>query len=134
MIAAIMVQKALYDALAGSSELTALCGADAIYDDLPVGTKPPYIVFEKIESFDWSTATEEGEEHEITLGVWSSGRGRKRLSQIISAISAALTDLNGIGGDFHLVNFSREQVTTQRILKSGLYKAEIIYRAVTEPI
>jgi hypothetical protein len=41
---------------------------------------------------DWSTGSEDGAEHSLTLHVWSRSGGKKEMQQIVEAIRAALHD------------------------------------------
>lgn len=76
--------------LAADAPLAALLGGPLIYDDVPQGTHKPYVTFGDIATRDWSTKDARGEEHFVTLTVWSGARGRKETYGIIAAIDAAL--------------------------------------------
>lgn len=134
MSAARHLQKAIFEALAGDAGLLALLGPGAVLDHVPPGQKPPYLVFDEIASTDWSTATEAGEEHQVTLAAWSGAGGRREAVAVASAAETAMSALDTVGGGFALVNLLFQSVMTRREEKSGLYKAVLVFRAVTEPL
>ena len=70
MTAALELQSAIVAALRASSSLTGLLGGAFVYDDAPDTRRPPYVVLGPIETVDWSTATEDGEEHFIEITAW----------------------------------------------------------------
>ncbi len=57
------LQRSVYQALAGSSDLTTLLGGARIYDDAPQGAAFPFITLGQSVIRDWSTGTEDGAEH-----------------------------------------------------------------------
>ena len=78
MTAALELQTAIVAALRQSSALTGLLGGAHVYDDVPDSRRPPYVVIGPLETVDWSTSTEEGEEHFIEITAWSQANGRKQ--------------------------------------------------------
>src|SRR3990172_9790006 len=84
------LQRAMYQALASSSDLTALLGGTRIYDDPPQAASYPFVTLGQSMIRDWSTGTEDGVEHILTLHVWSRAGGKKQVHEIIEAIKGAL--------------------------------------------
>ena len=76
MKAAAELQKAVFAALGGDAALLALMGAGKIIDHAPANVPFPYISFGRASVFDWSTSTETGSEHLLTLHVWSKAKGQ----------------------------------------------------------
>ena len=60
--------------LADAGLAGALAGGK-VYDEAPPSAQPPYITLTNLVSRDWSTCTEDGALHDVTLDVWSSHRG-----------------------------------------------------------
>ena len=71
------IQRGIYQALANSTDLTTLLGGARIYDDAPQAASYPFISLGQSEVRDWSTGTEDGAEHILTLHVWSRAGGKK---------------------------------------------------------
>jgi hypothetical protein len=64
-----VLQKAIYEALVANAALVALLGAPRVYDDVPRGAAFPYVTFGPSVVRDWSTGSEGGTEHLLTLHV-----------------------------------------------------------------
>ena len=71
------LQQALFAKLTGDASLLASLGGPRVYDDVPQGADFPYLTFAQSTLRDWSTATESGEEHVVTLRL----RTERRLSE-----------------------------------------------------
>ncbi len=127
------LQQAVYGVLIGSAWLTTLLGGARIYDDVPQAAPYPHVGLGQTASSDWGTGTEDGEEHILTLHVWSQGGGRGEAQRIIAALrdvlhTASLT-LTG-----HVLVSLRQQFSDVRRDPDGVTIHGIVrYRAVTEP-
>jgi len=130
---ALSLQAALYSRLTTSNNIINALGGEHIFDDTPPSQKPPYIVFAESIHNDWSTGTEAGMEHSVSLHVWSDQRGRKQAVTVAQFVIEAMTDLPTQLDDHLLVNFSHEFTEVSRDEDAGLYLAKINFRAVTEP-
>ncbi|MBC8014035.1 MAG: DUF3168 domain-containing protein [Methyloceanibacter sp.] len=133
VVASWALQRSIYQALANSSDLTALLGGVRIYDDAPKAASFPFISLGQSVIRDWSTGTEDGAEHSLTLHVWSRSGGKKQVQEIIEAIKAVLHDQPLLLADHHLVNL-RHEVSEARLDPDGdTFHGIVRYRAVTEP-
>jgi Protein of unknown function (DUF3168) len=92
MTASWSLQRGIYQALANSSELGVLLGGTRIDGDAPRAASYPFISLGQSLIRDWSTGTEEGAEHLLTLHVWSRAGGKKQVHNIIEAIQSTLHD------------------------------------------
>lgn len=127
------LQRSVYQALAGSTDLTTLLGGARIYDDAPQGATFPFVTLGQSVIRDWSTGTEDGAEHDLTLHVWSRSGGKKQVHQIIEAIRTVLHDQPLTLADHHLVNL-RHELSEARFDPDGdNFHGIVRYRAVTEP-
>jgi hypothetical protein len=127
------LQRGIYQALAGSSGLTTLLSGARIYDDAPQGAAFPFITLGQSVVRDWSTGTEDGAEHELTLHVWSRVGGKKQVQEIIEAIRGALHDQPLMLADHHLINL-RHEFSEARLDPDGdTFHGIVRYRAVTKP-
>jgi len=128
------LQQAVYSALAGNAPLTALLGGARVYDDVPQAAPYPHVSLGQTSSSDWGTGTEDGEEHILTLHVWSQGGGRGEAQRIIGAIRDVLhTGSLTLAGQT-LVSL-RQQFSDVRRDPDGITIHGLVrYRAVTEPV
>ena len=65
--AAAALRAAIHDALVADSPLTSLLGGARVYDEPPRGASFPYVTLGEARVTDWSTGTDTGEEHQLTL-------------------------------------------------------------------
>lgn len=129
------IQKLIYDQLSNNVALQTLIGAGRIFDDVPRDIKPPYITFGESLHFDWSTSTEQGMEHEITLQTWSRNAGRKQLFDIQEIITQMVSQLPvGSMQEHHLINITHEETRIEPRQSGRNFLATSTLRAVSEPI
>ncbi|MFB9951345.1 DUF3168 domain-containing protein [Rhizobium puerariae] len=124
--------KAIHQRLSGDAALTAIVGADGIRDRLPPRPKLPCVAFGEMETRDYSTSTEDGEEHFLTLEIWSGGDGRREALEIAGIVHALLHDAALPLEGAVLVSLLRTGLRTRREPKTKFYLAEMRLRAVTE--
>jgi Tfp pilus assembly protein PilX len=131
--AASALQTAIYRRLAGFTPLTALTGASGIVDRRLSAPTSPLVVIAAIDSTDRSTSTEAGEEHTVTLEVWSQAAGHRQAQAIEAAVRAALHDAALTLAGHHLVLLLHRDTRLRRDGSSRFHRAEMRFRAVTEP-
>jgi hypothetical protein len=132
-VASWALQRSIYQALSNASALTALLGGARIYDDAPQGAAYPFITLGQSVIRDWSTGTEDGSEHNLTLHVWSRSGGKQEAYAIIEAIKAVLHDQPLMLEDHYLINL-RHEFSEARLDPDGdTFHGIVRYRAVTEP-
>lgn len=127
------VQQALFAALSGDAALLALLGGSRIYDDVPQGSPFPYLTFGQSVARDWSTGTDAGNEHVITLHVWSQAKGRKEVHEIMDAARSVLHEQPLALAGHRLVNLRHEFSEARRDPDGETYHGLVRFRAVTEP-
>src|SRR5680860_579631 len=132
-VASWALQRSIYQALANSSGLTALLGGVRIYDDAPQAASFPFITLGQSVIRDWSTGTEDGAEHSLTLHVWSRSGGKKQVQEIIEAIKAELHDQPLLLADHPLVNLRHEGSEARLDPAGDTFHGIVRYRAVPEP-
>nr|WP_272210653.1 DUF3168 domain-containing protein [Marinicella sp. W31]MDC2876554.1 DUF3168 domain-containing protein [Marinicella sp. W31] len=125
---------AIHMALSSDAALSALIGPDAIFDRLLSRPQLPAIVFGECETRDYSTVTESGNEHFLTLEIWSEAHGRKALQAIEARVKALLHDAELALSGFALVNLRHRSTRVRRVARTGYFLAEMRFRAVSEPI
>ena len=132
--AAAALRAAIHDALAADGALTALLGGSKIYDEPPAGTAFPYVTLGDARVSDFSTASDSGEEHRITLHAWSRQGGHREAHLIAGAMLQALDDAPLSPDGFHLVNLRFSVADIRREADGRTYHALVRFRAVTEPM
>ena len=144
--AAAALRAAIHDALVADTPLNALLGGAHVYDEPPLSAVFPYVTLGEARVTDWSTGTERGEEHQLTLHAWSRQGGHKEAHLVAGALLQALDDAPLILVDHRLVNFRfaladhrlvnfRFAVADVRREADGrTYHALVRFRAVTEPL
>jgi hypothetical protein len=133
MNAASALQKAIFSRLSGDAALAALVGANGVTDRRLAEPVSPLLVIAGVDSTDHSTATEAGEEHLVTLEAWSEAAGHKQAQAIAAAVRAALHDAALTLDGHHLVLLLHRDTRLRRDGKSRFHRAEMRFRAVTEP-
>jgi hypothetical protein len=128
------LQQALYGVLTGNAALAALIGPPRIYDDVPQGAALPYLTIGQSTVRDWSTGTESGEEHILTLHVWSRAGGRKETHEVMEALRLAVHDQPLVLAGHRLVNLRHELSEARRDPDGETYHGTVRLRAVTEPL
>ncbi|MEO1719247.1 MAG: DUF3168 domain-containing protein [Pseudomonadota bacterium] len=126
------LQRAIHSALVNDATLTGLIGDTRIYDHVPRGTAYPYVTFGQTTERDWSTGGAEGNEHVVTLAVWSQARGRREMQRIIAAIRTALHESDLTINGYRLVNLRHELTETRRETDGDTLRGLVRFRAVTE--
>ena len=127
------LRAAIHDALTADAALVNILGGPKVYDEPPRAAAFPYVTLGEARIADYSTGTEAGEEHQLTLHAWSRQGGHKEAHMIAGALLQALDDaaLNLV--DHQLVNFRFSVADVRREADGRTYHALVRFRAVTEP-
>ncbi|MEZ5841429.1 MAG: DUF3168 domain-containing protein [Hyphomicrobiales bacterium] len=128
------LQKGVFDKLAADAVVTERLGGARIYDDVPRKAEFPYVTFGQSTLYDWSTGTEDGAEHVLTLHVWSNGGGKRETFEIMDAVTASLSGQSLALSGHHLVSLRLEFAEARRDPDRLTYHGILRFRAVTEPI
>jgi hypothetical protein len=99
--AALPLQTALYDALTGDGVLMAL--VSAIYDHVPADAALPYVQIGEATVGDWSAIGLAGEEHALTLHVWTADHGLRSAKTIMGEVKRVLDGAALAVAGHHLV-------------------------------
>lgn len=128
------LQKGIYETLKDNPAITGLLGGPNIYDDAPQNVNYPYLTFGESIARDWSTGSDDGLEHILTLHVWSRAGGKKETHEIIEAIRQVLKNGAVPVDEHHLVNLHHEFSEAWQDPDGETYHGIVRYRAVTEPL
>lgn len=130
--AALELQKALFARLHENSELAGLMIGVRLYDQAPANAKFPYLTFGRTSVYDWSTDTESGSEHLVTLHAWSKERGKSQCHDLIEAVRAALDDAALALPGHALVRLRAEYSEVRYEDDTDVHHGLIRFRALTE--
>ena len=133
MSAASALQRAIYARLSADAALAALTGANAVTDRRPAAPGAPLVVLAGIDSTDHSTATEPGEEHVVSLDIWTDAAGHRQAQAIAAAVRTALHDAALALSGHRLVLLFHRDTRISRDGASRFHRAQMRFRAVTEP-
>lgn len=132
MTAALALQKAMIQALLASAELSALIGPDRVHDDVPPGAKPPYLVLDATSLRPQGGTAADGMEHVVSLALWSAAKGRSQALRSCDAVQLCLGEIVAIDPPHHLVTLEFVSAQLSRQPGTGLYQAQLQFRAFTE--
>jgi hypothetical protein len=134
MTSALSLRAAIHGALKTDVPLAALLGGAKIYDEPPREAELPYVTLGEDIITDGSTSTEEGDEHTLTLHVWSRQGGHREAHLIAGAVLEALSEVPlGLDGH-HLANLRFIAADVRRQADGRTYHGIIRLRALTEPV
>lgn len=128
------LQMAVHAALSANTALTGLLGGSRVYDDVPRGVEFPYVTLGESTVRDWSTGSEDGQEHVLTIHVWSRATGEREVSQIMAAVRDVLHDTALSVTDHRLINLRQDFSDARRDADGETYRGIVRLRAVTEPV
>jgi hypothetical protein len=131
--AAAALRAAIHDALAADAPLVALLGGPKIYDEPPRAAEFPYVTLGEARVSDFSTGSEAGEEHQLTLHAWSRQGGHREAHLVAGALLQALDDAPLPLADHRLINLRFALADVRREADGRTYHALVRFRAVTEP-
>jgi len=128
------LQRSIYQTLSNAPALTARLGGARIFDKAPQGQALPYITLGQTVNLDWSTGSEDGSEHDLTLHIWTSADSAAEVHGIMDTVKTLLHDQPLAMEGHYLVNL-RHEFAEARIDPDGETMHGIVrYRAVTEPL
>jgi hypothetical protein len=131
--AAAALRAAIHDALIADGALSALLGGPKIYDEPPRAVTFPYVTLGEARVSDFSTGSEPGEEHQLTLHAWSRQGGHREAHLIAGALLQVLDDAPLTLADHRLVNLRFAVADVRREADGRTYHALVRFRAMTEP-
>jgi hypothetical protein len=127
------LRAAIHNALKNDSPLAAMLGGGKVYDEPPREASLPYVTLGEAVVSDRSTSTEAGDEHALTLHVWSRQGGHREAHMISGAVLQALADAPLAPEGQHLANLRFVVADIRREADGRTYHGIVRLRAVTEP-
>jgi hypothetical protein len=131
---ALALRAAIHAALAADAPLAALLGGAKVFDVPPKEADFPFVALGEAVVADWSTATERGTEHALTLHAFSRSGGRAEAMAIAAAVQEALHDMPLMLSAHRLANLRATTAEVVREADGRTFHALVRFRAVTEPL
>jgi len=131
--AAIDLQKAVFTVLTADEALTTKLGGARIHDQAPANVAFPYLTFGRTSVFDWSTSTENGDEHIFSVHVWSKAKGKAEALEIADLVKQTLHDKSLAMETHRLVSLRQEYEEVRYNDDHAVYHGMVRFRALTEP-
>jgi hypothetical protein len=124
-------QSELIAALTNDGALTALVGADAVFDAPPKGKRPPYVTVSRHDLAPRDGDAAPGWEHRVVLHAWAAEASRKAVLAIADRV---LTVALNAALDGELVVTHRRHVRTETVIDrgTGFARAAVELRFFTE--
>lgn len=126
------LQKAIFQTLNSDTQLTTIIGSNQIFDHQITKADPPHIVLTNWQVSDWSTSSEDGEEHRFSVEIWSDEKGKKQVQEIAEIVISLLHDQSPQIDNSHIVNLRYENAffSSEGTIKVQL--ARLNFRAAVE--
>ena len=103
-----------------------------IYDGPPRAAAMPYVSFGEVRLRDWSTGSDYGVEHVLTLDIWSLQPGMRETLAIADRLGAILQDAALTLDGHRLVDLRFVSLDTRREQNGRIAHGILRLRAVTE--
>jgi hypothetical protein len=123
---------AMRSALLAHAPLIEALGGAHVHEERPRGSYAPIVMFEGIETRDWSTAEQKAHEHVVSMSVKTNSRSRALAQRILTEIEAVLDDAALSLAGHRLVNL---RLVFWSVTRQGeTFGASLRFRAATEPL
>lgn len=108
--------------------------AAPVYDHVPAEAAFPFVVVGDATASEWGAGDLAGEQHALSVHIWSRYQGRMEMKQLMGAVKAALDGAPLALSGHHLVDvrfvFADEFPDPDGISRHGLLR----FRAITHPV
>jgi hypothetical protein len=132
MNALFALKKAIHARLVGDAALIALLGGPNVHEEPPRGAEPPYLVFGEARVRDWSTVSDRGHEHALTIDCFSKQPGVLETLALAERVEDLLQDAALALDGHRLVNLTVIGIDLAREGRAPVRRAVVRARAVTE--
>ena len=131
--AVLALHDSILTALRADSTLVGLLSGPKIYDEPPRTLSAPFVTFGDVAARDWSTSTEGGMEHVVSLNLWLK-QGSLRSGLVIAGrISLVLSGVALDLSDHRLISLQLTHVESKYEDSGRWLRIVQRFRAVTEP-
>ncbi|WP_182085599.1 DUF3168 domain-containing protein [Aureimonas sp. ME7] len=128
------LQTTVVSTLTSDQAILGLLGGPKVFDHAPERMAFPYLTLGRTAVIDWSTGTEDGAEHILTLHVWAKGGSKQETYEIMDKVSNRLHDQALPLSSHRLVNMQLKFAEARREPDTDAYHGILRFRAVTESL
>ncbi len=132
--AALMLHRAVLEALRADAELSVLLGGARVYDRPPRRMLPPYVTIGEIATRDRNTFDARGERHALSLHAWSEHGGRRQAYEILGRMDMLLDDAPLALDGHRLVELRTVFRSVVRMRDGRLFHGILRLQAITHPL
>ena len=126
------LQTALFQELAADATLQSLLGSH-VYDEMPSGeVSDLFVVIGDERVRDWSTMTEAGADHRLTVSVVSDQEGYLAAKQAAAAVSNALSSSTFSFAEGRVVLCRFEGARARRVRSGQRRRIDLNFRVIVE--
>jgi hypothetical protein len=127
------LQSTLIPALRTDTALTALIGADAVFDAPPRDRHPPYVVLARHDLLPRDGDAAPGHEHRLLIHVWAREPSRKAALAIVERVLEVVLGAALDGVELRMTHRQHERTDTAIDLETGHARAAVVLRMFSEP-
>ncbi len=127
------LQSTLVPALNADAALTALLGADGVFDAPPRDRHPPYVVVARHDVLPRDGDLAPGHEHRLLLHAWARAPSRKAALAIADRVVAVALSALLDSATLRVTHRRHERTDTAIDLDTGFARAAVILRLFSEP-
>jgi hypothetical protein len=126
------LKRAIHARLVGDAPLLALLGGPRVYEEAAKGLAAPYLVFGEARLRDWSTVSDRGHEHALTVDALAADPGALAVLALAERVETLLHDAPLPLDGHRLVNLTVIGIDLRRDGREPIRRAVTRLRAVTE--
>lgn len=127
------LQSSLIPALRADPALTALIGANGVFDAPPKDRHPSYVVIARHDVLPRDGDASPGHEHRLLFHVWAREPSRKAALTIVERVLAVVLAGALDRPDLRVTHRQHERTDTAIDLDTGFARAAVVLRMFSEP-
>lgn len=131
--AMIALQTALVTALQADAALTALIGAEGVFDAPPAGRDAPYVAIARHDAVNRDSLVAPGTDHRLTFHVWAGRASRAAALEIAERLTTVALAASLDGPEIAVTHRVHDRTETVVDLETGQARAAIRLRFFSEP-
>jgi hypothetical protein len=127
------LQATLVAALKADAALTALLGAEAVFDGPPKGRVPPYVAIVRHDVTPRDGDVAPGHEHRVLAHIWVADASRKSVLAVVERVLAVVFSAALSSADLKVTHRLHERTDTAIDTDTGQARAALALRFFSEP-
>ncbi len=128
------LQTSIVAALNADGALSALIGADAVFDMAPKGKAAPFVTIVRHDLIVRDADLSPGNDHRLHLQLWHPEPSREKLMAMVERVVAVVTGTDLDSVSLNVTHVAHQRTETAIELKSGRARALVVFRLFSEPV